>query len=727
MVSVALDSELHREVALKQVLDSHADDPISRQRFLLEAEVTGGLEHPGIVPVYGLGTYAGGRPYYAMRFIRRDSLKEDIDRFHADEALKRDPGRHSLDLRKLLRRFLDVCNAIDYAHSRGVLHRDIRPGNITLGRALEAVCLKAMALDPADRYATPKALGEEVERWMADEAVAAYRESWTRTLTRWLTRHRTGVTAIGAAMLMALAGLMAVQAVQARANGQLTVKKGELDVAFRRETDARKEAETNFIMAQHAVDDYLTRVSENTLLKQRDSVDLRGLRQELLENALTYYKRFVAQRGNDSRLRQSHPDQPRYHHDLGRSLNIQGYLHDEARQNRPAIEVFYRATAEQSLAVAAAPDVDLYKLELCSQLDNLGEQYVDLGQVSESLPHYRREIAMLQELLSTRPGNPDYALKLAEALTKLGNIERHDGDSASAEESSAGACKTLEPIASVNAAVRGRLGTNLVQEAVALADLKKTVEAISLLRRTVEMLSISGASSTKDDQSREWLGESLWELARTYRARGETRQAAESDARRVALWEIQPPVRLASEAMRQTAQAVLIGYGKTPLTDAARSVRQLDLDEAAANLRLAISLGFIDASSSPRSLGFGPNRQAPEGFGQGEGGDAMSFGRPVRIVGQVEQCARGRFGLKPGSEVDEMEAVRHLGDRRSQSLRQVVDGPRQTGRVGLESTQRSVNPKLAGDEHDHEFDSLLAAEAVSLDQDRFDLLKLRGR
>ena len=95
----------NREVALKQILDRHADDPISRQRFLLEAEVTGGLEHPGIVPVYGLGTYGDGRPYYAMRFITGDSLKEAIDRFHADEALKNDPGRRSLELRKLLRRF----------------------------------------------------------------------------------------------------------------------------------------------------------------------------------------------------------------------------------------------------------------------------------------------------------------------------------------------------------------------------------------------------------------------------------------------------------------------------------------------------------------------------------------------------------------------------------------------------------------------------------------------
>ena len=54
-VFVALDEELHREVALKQILERHADDPVSRARFLLEAEITGGLEHPGIVPVYGLG------------------------------------------------------------------------------------------------------------------------------------------------------------------------------------------------------------------------------------------------------------------------------------------------------------------------------------------------------------------------------------------------------------------------------------------------------------------------------------------------------------------------------------------------------------------------------------------------------------------------------------------------------------------------------------------------
>jgi WD40 repeat protein/serine/threonine protein kinase len=133
IVYLAQDEELHREVALKEIRDEYADAPESRARFLGEAEITGGLEHPGIVPVYGLGAYADGRPFYAMRFVRGDSLKDAIERFHRADRPDRDPAEHALQLRQLLGRFLDVCNAIAYAHSRGMLHRDIKPGNILLG------------------------------------------------------------------------------------------------------------------------------------------------------------------------------------------------------------------------------------------------------------------------------------------------------------------------------------------------------------------------------------------------------------------------------------------------------------------------------------------------------------------------------------------------------------------------------------------------------------------
>src|SRR5262249_14586727 len=104
---VARDLEVHREVALKRIQDWHCDHPGSPSPFLLEAEITGGLEHPGIVPVYGLGAYDDGRPFYAMRFIKGDSLRDAIERFHRGPTV-RAPGEHMLELQKLLRRFLNV-------------------------------------------------------------------------------------------------------------------------------------------------------------------------------------------------------------------------------------------------------------------------------------------------------------------------------------------------------------------------------------------------------------------------------------------------------------------------------------------------------------------------------------------------------------------------------------------------------------------------------------------
>ena len=133
-VSVAFDAELQREVALKQIKPERADDADSRTRFLLEAEVTGRLEHPGIVPVYGLGSDDGGRPFYAMRFVRGTSFEEAISQFHRRRrGPRRDPRERSLALRHLLDRFVDVCQTVAYAHSRGVLHRDLKPANILLG------------------------------------------------------------------------------------------------------------------------------------------------------------------------------------------------------------------------------------------------------------------------------------------------------------------------------------------------------------------------------------------------------------------------------------------------------------------------------------------------------------------------------------------------------------------------------------------------------------------
>ncbi|MFO0949739.1 MAG: bifunctional serine/threonine-protein kinase/formylglycine-generating enzyme family protein [Isosphaeraceae bacterium] len=133
-VFVALDRELGREIALKEIRDRHADDPQFRRRFFLEAGITGRLEHPGVVPVYGLGRYADGRPYYAMRLIRGESLRQAVERIQPAGC---DPvgnlREQCMARRKLIGCLVDVCNTVAYAHGQGVLHRDLKPENILIG------------------------------------------------------------------------------------------------------------------------------------------------------------------------------------------------------------------------------------------------------------------------------------------------------------------------------------------------------------------------------------------------------------------------------------------------------------------------------------------------------------------------------------------------------------------------------------------------------------------
>src|SRR5581483_1056720 len=133
-VHLADDAELPRQVALKRILPRWATDPASRRRFLREAEITSRLEHPGVVPVYGRVEGPDGEPCYAMRFVAGQSLRDAIARLHAPASGAASAPRDSaprgadaapLALRHLLTRFVAVCNAVAFAHSKGVIHRDL--------------------------------------------------------------------------------------------------------------------------------------------------------------------------------------------------------------------------------------------------------------------------------------------------------------------------------------------------------------------------------------------------------------------------------------------------------------------------------------------------------------------------------------------------------------------------------------------------------------------------
>jgi serine/threonine-protein kinase len=392
-VWLARDASLGRDVALKELRPERAGQPALWTRFLREAQVTGQLEHPGIVPVYDVGRRPDDQaPFYTMRFVRGRTLAEAARHFHE----RRGRGEASrLELRELLTAIVSLCQAVAYAHSRGVLHRDLKPQNVVLGdygevmlldwglakvarqpdsaaeadrepvalsgeaprdatvagqvlgtpaymapeqaegrvdvldartdvyglgavlyevlagqppfrgddttsvlrrvvheppasprgvvpdvpRALEAICLRALAKRPADRYPTPQALAEDVKRYLADEPVSAYRDPVTTQLTRWGRRHRTLAVSLVVLVLAALGGLAAVLGVQAHANAKLEAKNAEL-------AEQQAEVEARFAMAQQAIATFHTGVSEDALLKNHQ---LRELRKKLLKEAAGFY------------------------------------------------------------------------------------------------------------------------------------------------------------------------------------------------------------------------------------------------------------------------------------------------------------------------------------------------------------------------------------------------------------------------------------------------------
>lgn len=132
------DVDLGRQQAVKTILPNHAVDDEIRSRFEIEARLTARLEHPGIIPVYGMGKTEDGLPFYTMRFVEDSCLDDTIVQFH------KQTDRINLSapvFRDLLQRFISVCQTIAYAHSRGIVHRDIKPHNILMGKYGETLVI----------------------------------------------------------------------------------------------------------------------------------------------------------------------------------------------------------------------------------------------------------------------------------------------------------------------------------------------------------------------------------------------------------------------------------------------------------------------------------------------------------------------------------------------------------------------------------------------------------
>ena len=162
-VELVRDNDIRRTVAVKRLhTDSHSDDALLR--FADEVRIVGQLEHPAIVPVYDVGRDASGDVYLVMKHLNGETMEQIIAKLAA-----RDPtytAQYTIEYRVHL--FLQVLDAIRYAHARGVIHRDLKPANIMIGPYGEVTVLDWGIAKPIRRDPSRPSNVEPLERTLVD-------------------------------------------------------------------------------------------------------------------------------------------------------------------------------------------------------------------------------------------------------------------------------------------------------------------------------------------------------------------------------------------------------------------------------------------------------------------------------------------------------------------------------------------------------------------------------
>lgn len=158
-VLIAKDEGLNRIVAVKRLLPELASKPAILERFYKEAQITAQLDHPSIVPIHGLVEPGDGSLAYTMKLVRGRTLDAYLDEVREQwRKSGAESGEHQLTAR--LEGFLHVCDAIAYAHDRGVVHRDLKPENVMVGAFGQVLVMDWGIAKVLEQPETPIADGE---------------------------------------------------------------------------------------------------------------------------------------------------------------------------------------------------------------------------------------------------------------------------------------------------------------------------------------------------------------------------------------------------------------------------------------------------------------------------------------------------------------------------------------------------------------------------------------
>jgi serine/threonine-protein kinase len=310
--------------------------------------------------------------------------------------------------------------------------------------ALEAVCLRALAKKPEARYTSARELGQEVQRWLADEPVRAYPERWTTRLGRWLRRHR-GLTAGAAGLLFT--------AIAALAIGLVAVdrQKQRAERALAAEAQAKRRT-------RQALDEMSSQAIANWLARQPGKLEPAQV--EFLQKALAYYREFAQQSGDSEEVRRSvakahgrvgdlarklgqhemseeayrsavayyqqlttdFPSRADYRQELARSHSLLGIVLQDTGRPQDAERAYRDGIALRKQLTAEFPAVPSYRLDLARSYSNRGILLRDTGRLEEAVEPYRDGLATLKQLTADYPAMPGYRQELAATHSDLGIV-----------------------------------------------------------------------------------------------------------------------------------------------------------------------------------------------------------------------------------------------------------------------------------------------------------------
>ncbi|MDA1018113.1 MAG: protein kinase, partial [Planctomycetota bacterium] len=547
-VWLARDQHLNREVALKEIRRDRGVNPEKIRRFMREAQITGQLEHPNIIPVYELESDGAHGPFYTMKFMRGETLAKRITNYHNE---RQDGESNSLPLTQLLASFVGICHAIAYAHSRGVIHRDLKPDNVMIGafgevivldwglaktaeeagdevsgdasdksagdgpavevvgdaaidkmehgqvigtprfmapeqaegsvklmgpatdiyglgavlfailtsqaphrfrgaseakstrnlltqiateespsarailpsvpKALDAICKKAMARLPGDRYDSALDVANDVQRWLADEPVSVHRAPIREKLLRWMRRHKAWTMASAVALLVVSLVSMTATIVVAQARDAAVEARGEAEAALIKEqlalaaeTEARQEATRMLRKAREAVDRSFTGVS----MVLKNFPGMQWLRIELLKQAAGDYEGFAREKGTLPELRL---ETARAFSRLGEVQNLIGDTKSSEAAYRSA-ETNYREL------LPLLTDDESVPVELAGTLSMLGSLYTNRNEFPTAGNEFDAALTVIADVETTSDATRVKSAKAAVLLnsaTLLAKIKQY--------------------------------------------------------------------------------------------------------------------------------------------------------------------------------------------------------------------------------------------------------------------------------------------------------------